>query len=254
MPRLQLLGGFELLDAAGHPVILPYDKARALLALLCLQRTPLEREATATMLWPDSQPAQALANLRRALFDLKRSLAPLWAPAIGTVLPADRRRIALATGLPWQIDCLAFEQAEAAARASDGPRRLAALRQAVSLYRGPLLHGVHLDDAPGFDAWLTPRRQALHHQALEHLVALAAWLLRQGELSSALDCAQCALALDPWCEPALRCAMQALSAQQPAQALALHRQFSQRLREELGADPQPETQALAAALRQPAAL
>ncbi|WP_046113447.1 BTAD domain-containing putative transcriptional regulator [Aquincola tertiaricarbonis] len=254
MPRLQLLGGFELLDAAGHPVILPYDKARALLALLCLQRTPLEREATATMLWPDSQPAQALANLRRALFDLKRSLAPLWAPAIGTVLPADRRRIALATGLPWQIDCLAFEQAEAAARASDGPRRLAALRQAVSLYRGPLLHGVHLDDAPGFDAWLTPRRQALHHQALEHLVALAAWLLRQGELSSALDCAQRALALDPWCEPALRCAMQALSAQQPAQALALHRQFSQRLREELGVDPQPETQALAAALRQPAAL
>lgn len=239
-----------MLDAAGGAVVLPYDKARALLALLCLHGGPLARDATADMLWPDSQPAQARANLRRALFDLRHGLTPLWPAPLDEVLPTDRKHMRLADGLAWQIDCTAFDDALARARQGDATQRVDALRQAVALYRGPLLHGLRLEGAPGFDAWLSPRVATFQTQALQALVTLAGLLLQQpGEPAETLACAHRALALDPWCEPALRCAMQALARRQPAQALLLYQQFSARLQQEFNADPQPETQALAASLR-----
>jgi DNA-binding SARP family transcriptional activator len=250
-PCLRLLGGFQLLDAQGQVLTLPYDKARALLALLCLHSGALEREPLAQLLWPDSEPAQARANLRRALYDLRRCLARLWPQAQIEPLLGDKKQVQLSDGLPWQIDCREFSLAQLDAATPAPEARRAALQRAVALYRGPLLAGLGLDDAPGFESWLAPRREALQRQALQSLNELGELLEQQGEHAQALDCARRSLALDPWCEQALRRSLR-LQAQSPAQALALFEQFSQRLHAELGLAPQPETLALAQRLRQPA--
>lgn len=251
-PCLRMLGGFELLDARGQALPLPYDKARALLALLCLQSGALEREPLAALLWPDSAPAQARANLRRALYDLRRGLAGLWPSSQVESLRGDKKRVQLSDGLPWQIDCREFSLAQLDATTHLPEARRAALQRAVALYRGPLLAGLSLDDAPGFEAWLAPRREALQRQALQSLNELGELLEQQGEHALALDCARRSLAMDPWCEQALRRSLRLQAVQQPAQALMQFEQFSQRLQTELGLQPQPETQALARRLRQPA--
>ncbi|PZP30718.1 MAG: hypothetical protein DI603_14445 [Roseateles depolymerans] len=251
-PCLRMLGGFELLDARGQVLPLPYDKARALLALLCMQSGALEREPLAVLLWPDSAPAQARANLRRALYDLRRGLAELWPSLQLEPLRSDKKRVQLSDGLPWQIDCREFSLAQLDATTPLPEARRAALQRAVALYRGPLLAGLSLDDAPGFEAWLAPRREALQRQALQSLHELGELLEQRGEHTLALDCARRTLALDPWCEQALRLSLRLQAARQPAQALAQFEQFSQRLQTELGLQPQPETQALVQRLRQPA--
>lgn len=250
-PCLRLLGGFELQDAQGQVLTLPYDKARALLALLCLHSGAMEREPLAELLWPDSAPAQARANLRRALYDLRRSLARLWPQAEIEPLLGDKKRLQLSDSLPWQIDCREFSLAQLDAATPAPEARRDALQRAVALYRGPLLAGLALDDAPGFEAWLAPRREALQRQALQSLNELGELLEQQGEPALALDCARRSLALDPWCEQALRRSMRLQAAQEPAQALAQYEHFSQRLHAELGLAPQAETQALARQLRQP---
>ncbi|HEX2010050.1 MAG TPA: BTAD domain-containing putative transcriptional regulator, partial [Roseateles sp.] len=252
-PSLHLLGGFELLDAGGRPLTLPYDKARALLAMLCLHSGALEREPLAELLWPDSAPPQARANLRRALFDLRRCLARLWPNPTTEALHADKKRVQLREALPWRIDCREFSLAQQDAATPASKARLSALQRAVALYRGPLLDGLSLEDAPGFEAWLAPRRETLQRQALQSLATLAELLEQQGEMAEALACARRSMSLDPWCEQALRCCMRVLAPQQPAQALALFEQFSEQLQRELGLSPQSETQALALCLRRPPA-
>lgn len=251
-PILRLLGGFELLDAQGRPLALPYDKARALLAMLCLHSAPLEREPLAELLWPDSEPAQARANLRRAVFDLRHCLARLWPDRSAEMLHSDKKRLQLGDTLPWHIDCREFSLAQLDAATPTLAARRNALQRAAALYRGPLLAGLSLDDAPGFETWLAPRREALQRQALQSLAALAELLEQQGEMAEALACGRRSLALDPWCEPALRCCMRALALRHPAQALALFEQFSAQLQQELGLGPQPETLELAQRLRRPA--
>ncbi|WP_349745311.1 AfsR/SARP family transcriptional regulator [Roseateles cavernae] len=151
---MTLLGGFELCDADGSALPLPYDKVRALLALLALQSGPLTRETLAELLWPDSELAQARANLRRALFDLRLSLSKLLPkPALETLLVADKKHIQLHDSPALVIDCREFTLAQLDAAAPHTEARRLALERARALYRGELLIGLSLSDAPGFNAW-----------------------------------------------------------------------------------------------------
>lgn len=250
-PRLQLLGGFELCNDRGEPQNLPYDKARALLAMLALQTGPLQREALAETLWPDSPLPQARANLRRALFDLRRCLGGLWLQApTQDPLPADKKQLQLSETVGLSLDCQDFAQAQLDAATPQREARRQALQQCLALYRGPLLEGLNLSEAPGFEQWLAPRREALHRQALRCLEGLAQLQEEDGDSASAQASARQSLALDPWCEAALRRCMRLAGPTQTGEALALFEQFRKQLYAELKAQPQEETLALAQQLRQ----
>ncbi|RQO61877.1 hypothetical protein DBR47_07080 [Paucibacter sp. KBW04] len=250
-PSLLLLGGFELRNAQGELQNLPYDKARALLAMLALQTGPLQREALAETLWPDSPLPQARANLRRALFDLRRCLDGLWLqPPALEPLPADKKQLHLRETLDLTLDCQDFAQAQLDAATPQREARRQALQQCLALYRGPLLAGLNLSEAPGFEQWLAPRREALHRQALRCLEALAQLQEEDGDHAAALASARQHLALDPWCEAALRRCMRLAGPTQTGEALALFEQFRKQLQAELKAQPQEETLALAQELRQ----
>lgn len=251
LPQLRLLGGFELRGPEGQVLPLPYDKVRALLAMLVLQTGPLARELLAETLWPDSTLDQARANLRRALFDLRRVLAQLWPeqPALEPLISDNKKQLQLREDLAWQLDCRDFALAQLDAATPQPEARRQALQQALSLYRGPLLDGLQLPEAPGFEAWLQPRREALLRQAQQLLEALGQLHEDAGETEAALACARRALAQDPWCEPALRRCLRMLAPSAAGEALALFEQFRAQLQAELQLQPQAATLELAERLR-----
>ncbi len=249
-PQLRLLGGFELRSRRGEVLALPYDKVRALLAMLALQTGPLLREMLAEALWPDSTLEQARANLRRALYDLRRVLSQLW-PDKADLAPlwSDKKQLQLRDDLDWQLDCRDFALAQLDAATPQPDARRQALQQALSLYRGQLLEGLQLPEAPGFEAWLQPRREALQRQAQQLLENLSQLHEDAGDREAALACARRALAQDPWCEPALRRCMRMLAPSAAGEALALFEQFRIQLQTELAMQPQTATLALAEQLR-----
>src|SRR3954453_3351784 len=83
---LGLLGPVRLVSSAGDDVTPKSRKARALLALIALSKTPLSRARVSDLLWGDRGDDQARASLRQALYEL-RSLS-----AAGYVV-ADREAV-----------------------------------------------------------------------------------------------------------------------------------------------------------------
>lgn len=90
--RATLFGRFELADRGGSIIALPNRRARALLAMLCVEPgQPLAREQITGLLWPGRFEAQAKASLRQCLLELSKALEPLEQP----LLVVTRDRVAL---------------------------------------------------------------------------------------------------------------------------------------------------------------
>jgi TolB-like protein/DNA-binding SARP family transcriptional activator len=158
MYRLRTFGGL-ILERDGVPVdeIVPQRKALGLLAILAVHGT-MGRERLMALLWPESEPDRARGSLKQAIHSLRRQLAE---PELlrGTAdLRLNAERI--------ECDAQAFAAALGEGRTED----------AVSLYRGPFLDGVHLDGTPDFERWVDGWRDdfaARYRQALESLAVEA---------------------------------------------------------------------------------
>src|SRR3954467_4762456 len=113
--RIVLLGDFRLVY--GDEPITSVNTARlqSLLAYLLLHRhAPQSRQHIAFQFWPDSTEAQAQGNLRKLLFDLRRSL-----PRVDEFLVADSQHIGWRSDAPFLLDVAQIEQVLAqVARAS----------------------------------------------------------------------------------------------------------------------------------------
>jgi DNA-binding SARP family transcriptional activator len=141
---------------------IPTRKAQGLLAYLALTPGQVHpRDKLAALLWPDTPPGSARADLRQTLFVLRKALGgavgdPLAITADAITLPAD--------AVP--TDVAAFERAAAAGTPP-------ALEAAAGLYRGDFLAGVSVE-APPFEDWLMSERERLRELALEVLARLLA--------------------------------------------------------------------------------
>ncbi|RUP24128.1 MAG: hypothetical protein EKK45_26330, partial [Curvibacter sp.] len=241
---LRFFGPFEVRLDQGPALSFPYDKVRALLAYLALEPIEHPREALAHLLWPDLHGEQARANLRRCVFDLRRSLGPCgsdWITGGSRSLQLDTR------ALIW-FDVSEFERPATAALI--GPEELAHQHeQRLALYAAPLLSGLHLPDAPDFEAWLQARRDALHRQALAWLEQLIAHHEQRHDTLQALQHAHRAIELEPWRESLQRSCMRLLARQSPEAALAHFGTFERQLDQELGVQPSPQTRQLAEQIR-----
>jgi DNA-binding SARP family transcriptional activator len=160
--ELKLLGGFEARLQAGAALVLPTQKAQALLAYLAL---PLghshPREKLATLLWGDMQHAQARGNLRNALSRIKRTL------------PKAARASVRFDGASVSLDPSAVDVDVARLEGLVADGSTDALRQIGALYRGDLLAGLVLAERP-FEEWLTAERVRLHELAIQGLSRLFA--------------------------------------------------------------------------------
>jgi predicted ATPase/DNA-binding SARP family transcriptional activator len=200
-------------------------RALSLLAYLLLNRDKaLARDTLAYTLWPDEPESDARANLRRHLYLLQNDVLPRTA-GVQWVL-ADARTVRWNPSAPLWLDVAEFE------RLLDEDNTAAG---AAELYHGDLLADVE-------DEWLEKPREAYRARFCELLLKIAHARRTRGDISAALGYTKVLLQHDTWREDGLRLLMELRhESGDRASALREYREFSRRLKDEVGAEPMPET-------------
>jgi DNA-binding SARP family transcriptional activator len=221
-------------------------KSRTLLKLLAVERptlVPVDR--IVDVLWAGEPPAAAEHNVATLVSRLRGVLG-------SGIIVGGRHGYRLAGEPEVGVDL------DAAARCCERARRtlpaapaiaLAAAEQAIGL----LSADIALAEEP-YATWADPAREQLRQLLRRARLTAAEAALAIGEASSAAPYAEAALAADPLDETACRWYMSvSAAAGEPARALVAYETLRERLAEELGADPAPQTQELhRAILRQQA--
>ncbi|MDW8405856.1 ATP-binding protein [Chloroflexus sp.] len=225
--RIFLLGDVRFEVGSEHFSFPNRESLRRLLVRLVLRpRQPFGRKQLAFVLWPDSEPAEALANLRRHLYLLREALPPVVRPW----LSVSTQEVGWHAPPDCYVDVAAFEQEWTT---------VAEMEAAAALYRGELAPSVDADDE------ILTRREALHRRYLLLLKTLARVWQDRSDWERVGEWARRLLALDSWDEEAVRWAMTAAAlAGQRAAALDRYRALAAELQRELDAQPAPETTAL----------
>lgn len=234
--QLILLGGFDV-QLNGRPLAgFSYNKMRALLAYLAMERVQdHNREVLLELLWAGNDAAAARNNLRRTLSDLRKALES----ASGkTLFSSNRLTIRFIPNI--YVDALDFT----------GRTPALSEEEAIALYRGEFMAGFSLPDCPGFEDWLQIQRETLHRRALALLEQLSNHHEQTGNYSKAQEFALRYIELEPWDENAHGRVMRlyALNGQNHA-AIAQYEACCQLLKKELGVLPNEETRHLAERIR-----
>jgi DNA-binding SARP family transcriptional activator len=228
--RLELLGGFRVLTDSRFAGRAPSARQQELIAFLILhaRRAPVPRQRIAGSLWPESNDAQALTNLRRELHHLRDA----W-PGLEALIDVGSRTLAWRDDAGVLVDIVAFEQL--AERGLAGDR--AAVQDAARLYQGDLLPDITVE-------WIETDREQLRQRAKSVLSRLVTILEKERAYSDAIEHAQQLSRLDPLEEQAW-CTLMRCHARRGDRATALHlyQQWAALLKRELGAQPSAATRA-----------
>jgi DNA-binding SARP family transcriptional activator len=225
-----------------------YARARELFFYL-LTHAPQTKAEIGLTIWPEASPAQLRNRLGVTLHALRKALGqPEW-------IVFEDDAYAFNRSMSYWFDVEAFEakveQARRLLRAGSGgaeqtgpARAISLLDEAASLYQGDFLADLAEGD------WLLPRRAALREKYLEARLALGSLYFDQGDFGRAVENYRQALAREPYLEAAHRGLMECLARQgEPGLALRHYQTLADQLRQELGAPPDAETEALADRLR-----
>jgi predicted ATPase/DNA-binding SARP family transcriptional activator len=224
---VRLFGHLEVaLDGERVALATPRKSLQVLAYLLLNRSSAVSREYLAFLLYPDDDEGSARAKLRATLSELAKVLPQ----PVERYVTIDTDKVALNPAASVWIDVEAFEQ-----DAGD-PNRLA---EAIDLYRGDLLPEV-------YDEWLDVIRERLRDAYLRCLTDRVSEARRNANLALAIDTARRILAVDPWREDVVRrLVTMRYESGDRAGALSEYAAFAKRLREELDAEPMPETAAVA---------
>jgi DNA-binding SARP family transcriptional activator len=191
MIELRTLGTLELTSDAGRPLgaVLAQPRRTALLCYLALGSPGgfRSRDSLYAVFWSEHGAEQARHALRQALYFLRRHL--------GAAAVVSRGDGSLGVA-PDRVRC---DAAEFEARLDAGEPE-----GALALYRGDLLPGFHLGDAPEYEHWLDAERARLRRRAAEAAWTLAAARERTGDPAAAAEWGRRAAAFCPTDEMALR--------------------------------------------------
>lgn len=234
MIYLSTLGPLEVrVDDGEAPRELLWRKNLALLVYLA--RSPDRRRAREHLVgvfWGDKPDAAARHSLNEALRVIRKSAGDDVVLSVGdqVELAADAVR-------------LDVDELEALLEAGN-------LRKAMPLMRGPFLEGFAVPDSSVFEDWLGAERLACLDRMGEGLRRCAEERLATGDGQGAQQAAARALSLDPFSDGAVRLAMLAAAIRgERAGALAVYDAYADRLSEQLGLTPDPDTEALAERIR-----
>jgi len=236
MIELRMLGRVSLINPNAHDVqsLLGQPRRLALLAYLATPPPGMHRrDNLLALFWPELDQAHARNALRQALHVLRRALGT------SAVTSHGDEEVGLDFEQVW-CDVAAFERAIA-----DGQ-----LRDAIELYRGDLLEGFFISDAPEFERWLETERDRLRSTAVGAARALVERATEEGDANSAAEWARRGLRLAPLDEGLIQRLIEALDRLgDRAGAVRAYDDFARRLGQELEVRPSAETQALLAAVR-----
>src|SRR5450432_2044057 len=237
MLRLRLLGSRELerTDHGDASALFAQPKRFALLAYVACRADRFHRrDSLLAVFWPELDTFAARRALRNALYQLKLALdEDVFITRGDDELMVDRTKL-------W-CDVPALGESLAAAHYDE----------AVALYRGELLEGVHVSGVgEEFETWLQQERA----QALERVLRALEHLCREheaaGRLAAAAQAAMRATQLAPFDEAWVRRAVVALHASGDRGGdFTLFDSYERKLAEEFEATPNSETVALVDRLR-----
>jgi DNA-binding SARP family transcriptional activator len=210
-------------------------KSRTLLKLLAVERpglVPVDR--IIEVLWKGAPPAAAEQNVASLVSRLRGSLG-------AHVVQGGRQGYRLAAGEALSVDldtaALLCDQAERKLTTAAALALAAAARAAELLAAGTAMS----DEA--YATWADPARVELNRLLRRARLTAAQAALATGDPALAARYAEAAMAADPLDEAAHRWYMSASAAAgEPARALTAYAALRERLGEELGAEPAPQTQ------------
>jgi predicted ATPase/DNA-binding SARP family transcriptional activator len=229
--RISLLGGFSV-AVAGKPIDDHWRlrKAKTLVKLLALAPGHwLTRDFVVDTLWANAEPQAASNNLHQILHSIRRMMG-----AESIALDDDVVRLRPAGGLTVDVDL--FERAAAIGRASND---IAALREALALWTGPLLPEDQYAD------WALGHRERLAetHDAVTTL--LGSRLSEQGELEAGLALLEALAFTRTLDEPLHRALIDTLAGLgRRWEAIEAYERLRTGLDEAYAVEPEPETKAL----------
>jgi TolB-like protein/DNA-binding SARP family transcriptional activator/Tfp pilus assembly protein PilF len=235
--ELRILGTLQLSASDGRDLeALARQSKRT--ALLCYLAAAVpnglhRRDTLLALFWPELDETHARAALSQALYVLRNALGDQ-----GIVTRGDDE-VGLSPDVVW-CDVRAFEAALDASQPTE----------ALALYRGGLLDGFFVSDAPEFGRWLDRERERLRECAAEGAWALAEAQSAARDVVQAARWARWAAALAPADEVAIRRLMTFLRGQgDRASALRAYEAFAFRLTQEYELEPSADTRALAETIR-----
>jgi len=237
MIELRMLGRLSLTGADGREVrgLLGQPRRLALLAYLAAASPQgfHRRDTLLALFWPELDQEHARAALRQALHVVRDALGG------DAVTSRGDEEIGLDFA---QVSCdvAAFERA----------LRIGQLEEALDLYRGALLEGFFISDAPEFERWLETERARLQQAAAGGARALAERYESDNDLTRAVRWTRRSIELAPSDEGLVRRLIALLDRQgDRAGALEAYEAFARRVAAEYDAEPAAETRALVAAVR-----
>jgi DNA-binding SARP family transcriptional activator len=237
MIRFNALGAVDLRDDGGRELseVLAQPKRLALLSYLAIARPRRfhRREVLLSLFWPRSDRRTGRNSLRQALHFLRRALGE------GVIVRRGEHEIGVAHGSLW-CDATAFVTS-LDIRATD---------EAMALYRGPLMPGTLIPEAPEFNRWLDDERDYLRLRVEETLETQANEAERHGNHTLAVRARRRSSALEPLSTRVALALMQTLaSAGDRAAAIQHAAVFTRALHDELDVECDETISTFAAALR-----
>lgn len=244
-PRIYLTGRVSIEDADCLVTErdLPGRQGRLAFVFLAANRgRPISRGELVEVIWPDQPPQDIETALSAILSKLRAALKKMgWPPSEATI---DVRSGSIGIRLPPQtwVDiedaANAIDEAEGALRAGDPAKAWGFANVVVSIARRPFLTD---HDAP----WIEARRVMLRTLLTRGLQCLATASESGSEPSLAIQYATEVLDLEPFRETAYQQLMRLHATMgNRAEALRVFGQCRKLLRDELGASPSPQTEAV----------
>jgi DNA-binding SARP family transcriptional activator/TolB-like protein len=230
--RLRLLGRFDFrrAETPDEAIIFNSKKACGLLAYLAMQdEQRATRERLATVFWGDRVDRQARQNLRQCLALLREQLGS----EADRLLRVTNDEVSL---VPDHLSVDAIELARFSEQSS-----LAELQYAAGLYRGKFLANLTLDQEI-FTEWLAEERVRIDLLAGRLLLCCAHKLDEHARGQEALALASRLISIDPLREQWQRLNLEMLAKYEGRDAALAHaKTFTTRLKQELGVEPDFET-------------
>lgn len=237
MKRLLVLGTPAVRDEAGHPLpgLAGQDKRLALLAWLAIERPDgVRRDALLPLFWPELDDPHARNALRQALALLRRELG-------GPAILGHGAETLSVPASALQCDAWEFEAHRQGGRPAE----------ALALYRGDFLDGLHVPECAELSRWIDDRRERYRGWASAAAQEAAAAAAAAGRGEEALAHARRGVAIAPYGEAGWRQLLQLeAGVRGRASAMRSYEVLRQRLLADLDAAPEPATIALVHAIQQ----
>jgi len=206
--------------------------SRDLFLLFLAHPEGLTKEEVGEIMWPDSSPAELKLRFKNAIYRMRHAIGSDVVVFKDDVYQFDRY-------IDYEYDAQNFISLTNQARVeTDARRKIDTLKKAVEIYRGDYLPEID-------EHWVLPDRQKYHDMQMRNLIDLATLCSQQKDFEQALHYCQLAIQEDACQEEAYRLSMQVHA--QMGNKAAVSRQYrlcQEKLHEEVGVEPSPQTVSL----------